>query len=433
MSDDPNAKLLEIKQLAGEKEILESFRWIPNMDRVREMSRKGPGKFYKVVAIHPMITDPKNEGHGPRRWTDEELKMATRTGIGKPLNINHVIPITGGNNLAIDAEYESNRAEALFYIEDTAVQQGIADKKIRTVSIQATAREAPIKCSDGTCAVEPKGAVIYAWALVTNEDFMYNGQLIPADKPGDPDSSIELLETNRAGTVTDAQTAIDWLKKAIKLHQAHMDGTEPTSDTSQMKMMDQMKKALAALTGDLNENERGHIPHTSFSQNSGQSVTEMADTVDSIIGAINGLQNLTAETKTKLAELAKSGFGTAGAAGSSQAGTSLAEVATLRTEVEGLKGQINELKGSFGSVQGDIKKLNETLDQKLETSFNRVLNEKLKDIKPQGGQGGGAPPARGGVQTLETLGEDQLANLALAKLRDIPMSEVVDFATRGAS
>lgn len=46
------------------------------------------------------------------------------------------------------------------------------------------------------------------------------------------------------------ETAISWLKKAIKLHEAHMDGSEPTSDASQMRMMSMMKKALAALDDD---------------------------------------------------------------------------------------------------------------------------------------------------------------------------------------
>lgn len=43
--------------------------------------------------------------------------------------------------------------------------------------------------------------------------------------------------------------AIKQLKAAIKLHEGHMDGSEPTSEESQMKMMNMMKAALAALTG----------------------------------------------------------------------------------------------------------------------------------------------------------------------------------------
>lgn len=45
----------------------------------------------------------------------------------------------------------------------------------------------------------------------------------------------------------DVSKAIKHLTAAIKLHEAHMDGTEPTSDESQMKMMNMMKDALSAL------------------------------------------------------------------------------------------------------------------------------------------------------------------------------------------
>lgn len=46
------------------------------------------------------------------------------------------------------------------------------------------------------------------------------------------------------------EKAIVWLKRAIKLHEGHMDGSVPTSDESQMKMMRQMKKALSYLLED---------------------------------------------------------------------------------------------------------------------------------------------------------------------------------------
>ncbi|WP_294636619.1 HK97 family phage prohead protease [uncultured Aquabacterium sp.] len=41
--------------------------------------------------------------------------------------------------------------------------------------------------------------------------------------------------------------AIKHLTAAIKLHEAHMDGSEPTSEESQMRMMKMMKDALSAL------------------------------------------------------------------------------------------------------------------------------------------------------------------------------------------
>lgn len=53
--------------------------------------------------------------------------------------------------------------------------------------------------------------------------------------------------TNVKASPDDVDKAIKHLTAAIKLHEAHMDGTEPTSDESQMKMMKMMKDALSAL------------------------------------------------------------------------------------------------------------------------------------------------------------------------------------------
>ena len=53
--------------------------------------------------------------------------------------------------------------------------------------------------------------------------------------------------TNVKASPDDVAKAIKHLTAAIKLHEAHMDGTEPTSDESQMKIMKMMKDALSAL------------------------------------------------------------------------------------------------------------------------------------------------------------------------------------------
>ena len=43
------------------------------------------------------------------------------------------------------------------------------------------------------------------------------------------------------------ETAAAHLQAAIKLHQAHMDGTEPTNEESQEELMEHIKAALRAL------------------------------------------------------------------------------------------------------------------------------------------------------------------------------------------
>lgn len=65
--------------------------------------------------------------------------------------------------------------------------------------------------------------------------------------------SLVPIGMNSRAVVTDVKSAsgaADWLKKAIRLHRAHMDGSEPTSDASQMRMMEMMDKALAELSDD---------------------------------------------------------------------------------------------------------------------------------------------------------------------------------------
>ena len=74
--------------------------------------------------------------------------------------------------------------------------------------------------------------------------------------------SLVTFPANAKATITgvkavnpaEAELASKWLKRAIDLHQKHMDGTEPTTgdagERSQMRMMDMMKKAYAYLTGD---------------------------------------------------------------------------------------------------------------------------------------------------------------------------------------
>ncbi|MDJ0363583.1 DUF935 family protein [Hymenobacter sp. H14-R3] len=56
-----------------------------------------------------------------------------------------------------------------------------------------------------------------------------------------------------AASKEDVAEATKWLRKAIELHEKHMNGTAPTTgkegEKSQMEMMTQMKNAFAALTG----------------------------------------------------------------------------------------------------------------------------------------------------------------------------------------
>lgn len=70
------------------------------------------------------------------------------------------------------------------------------------------------------------------------------------EEPADFSARISNIKSLSADNL---ENAIVWLKRAIKLHVAHMDGSAPTSEESQMKMMRQMEKALSYLLEDEGE------------------------------------------------------------------------------------------------------------------------------------------------------------------------------------
>ena len=62
------------------------------MERLKTMSREsGKGKFVKITALHNMVTDPNNIGHGSRLWSEKELSSiaGTITATGAEFNWNH--------------------------------------------------------------------------------------------------------------------------------------------------------------------------------------------------------------------------------------------------------------------------------------------------------------------------------------------------------
>lgn len=70
------------------------------------------------------------------------------------------------------------------------------------------------------------------------------------EEPADLGARVSAI---KAASKINIERAVTWLKRAIKLHEGHMDGSVPTSDESQMKMMEQMKKALSYLMDDTDD------------------------------------------------------------------------------------------------------------------------------------------------------------------------------------
>lgn len=81
------------------------------------------------------------------------------------------------------------------------------------------------------------------------------------DAPEDEGQTIAEADMGKAHDKrADVKTARQWLTKAIKLHQDHMDGKAPTTgaegEKSQQTMMDQMMRALKALGDEIDEAAR---------------------------------------------------------------------------------------------------------------------------------------------------------------------------------
>lgn len=143
-----------------------------------------------------------------------------------------------------------------------------------------------------------------------------------------------------------AKEAVAWLKKAIALHEKHMNGSAPTTgkegEKSQMLMMEQMKNALAELGGgDAKSGETGmkmdvYPFHILEQENPMKTLTidglHVRDVSDDAEAAINKIRAENEALKKRLAEL-ESGE----ASLKTDAATKDAEIATLKKAVEDAK------------------------------------------------------------------------------------------------
>lgn len=89
-----------------------------------------------------------------------------------------------------------------------------------------------------------------------------------ADEPAESAPALSFAEH------TATTTAAQWLAKAIKLHEGHMDGSVATTDKSQQKMMDMMAKAYAALTGDASSGDKSSDDKSAGGMRMGASFAE---------------------------------------------------------------------------------------------------------------------------------------------------------------
>lgn len=182
------AKLSDLNKVV----VLESFEWIPDMKGLKELAKRENGHVYKVEVMHPIITDPLNIGHGPREWTEDELRKSARTMIGKDhicFNHEHIDDEPAGKSkldgksIVIDAEFNEKTKcfEAIIFSDSKAVYEEYQKGGLRA-SLEGRPRQ--VLTVEGKEV--PVGSVFHGMAFVTMDEL-----------PGDPDASVELLETNK--------------------------------------------------------------------------------------------------------------------------------------------------------------------------------------------------------------------------------------------
>jgi len=188
----------------------QAFAWVPDVGRLKEISRTQKGKILLVEGLHPMVTDPVNRGHGAREWTKGQVMKSAYTAIGKGLNIHHVLRLNPAyQHVVLDGEFNdlTETAEYVVYEEDPEILRLIREEYITKVSMQGDPRRNPVKCdkcgtSECRCREVPEG-VIFGSSLnesmayvITKDDATYYGKPIPKAPPGDWNTSVRIVETN---------------------------------------------------------------------------------------------------------------------------------------------------------------------------------------------------------------------------------------------
>ena len=392
-------EVIPIQELISETKIEESFAWIPDIERVRMVSRKGPGKFFKIVALHPIMTDRQNEGHGSRKFGSEEAKKAARTLAQKEPNLLHKIKLVHGHNTVFDAEYENDRIEALVYLEDPEMIQGIRDEIIDKVSVQGNARKQTEHCHDGKCADEPEGIIFNGLAFVNSlRPFTYNGTTYPSAPPGDVRTKIEIIETNtRSGASPNSNSSL----------------TIEFAKQSQMELSESAIKSMVETYG------------KAFGEN-----------LQNVMDAINKT-DAPPEFKMKLIDMAKQMYANQAGGGNGETGgtgttstTSTTEGKTLENkEYENRMKQLEDDMGEIKKVLGEIK---EGQDKKNEELFNKVVDEKIEAIKKDLKEAKDKQ-VNEKTKTLETLTKDQTAAALQEKLKTVALQEIMGKYTEKAA
>jgi len=148
------------------EQVLESFQWMGTFKPLRGKNQ------IKGTALN--VGKTRNR----RLYSEDELLRSARTLEGKPLLINHDWRREVGE--VIDSEYEDEAVEYVAEVTDATIMEKIRKKIIKHVSPKSEFRTRDIT-SEGE---KPHGIIFVELSLIE-----------PPEQPGDPETSIMIMES----------------------------------------------------------------------------------------------------------------------------------------------------------------------------------------------------------------------------------------------
>lgn len=189
---------------------LGEFNWVTK-DTIHEMKKhakdSNEGRFILAVVSGESFTDHRIEGveKHRRHWTEDEMKQNIRTGKGKRMDINHLLPkkdpYSGG---IFDANWNeaTKKGEMILFETDNEILNAIRNDIITAVSINTgPPRNIELNCNSGECLLEPQGTslgndkgVALSYVVTSPKGFNYNGKWLYPLPPGMKFTKLYLIE-----------------------------------------------------------------------------------------------------------------------------------------------------------------------------------------------------------------------------------------------
>ena len=189
---------------------LGEFNWVTKttiLEMKKHAKESKEGRFILAVVSGESYTDHRIEGveKHRRHWTENEMRQNIRTGKGKLMDINHLLPkkdpYSGG---IFDANWNdvTKKGEMVLFETDQDILDAIRNDIITAVSINTGApRDIEINCNTGECLLEPQGThlgndkgVALSYVVTSPQGFNYNGKWLYPLPPGMKFTKLYIVE-----------------------------------------------------------------------------------------------------------------------------------------------------------------------------------------------------------------------------------------------